>query len=510
MSAGGGAAMDSPSAAAAVVMLHGKVHGGVQPISGAQILLYSAGTAGAGTATSLLTTNVQTGTYGDFAITGDYACPSPDSQVYLLAKGGDTGGGINAKSLLISALGRCGDLSNSTFVSISEVSTVATVYALQQFMTPGTMDISSSAGGTVGLANAFRMANNLMDTTTGQARATTVAGNGIVPQSTINALANIMAACVNTRGTDVVCQSLFSKATPTGGIAPAETLTAMLDVALNPGTTNGTALYNLQPAVAPFQPTLTSVPSDWTLSVEYSGGGLSYPEMPAVDAQGNIWVPNAVSPGTLTELSPTGAILSPDQGFSGGGLNNPFASAVDLAGNVWSANFGNSSVSAHASTGAALSPASGYVATGMVQPNAIAVDVLGQVFTTNQNNSVTKLSNAGVGLATIQNGGLNGGFAVAVDASQNIWVANSNGSSVSKVLEYGHGCDNGRVLGRWPERPVVGCARCRRRCVARECEFADGERVQQLGRGGECGVQHPRCREFAGHRWQQHGLDDER
>ena len=235
----------------------------------------------------------------------------------------------------------------------------------------------------------------------------------------------------------MVCQSLFSNAAPAGGVAPAETLTAMLDIALNPGTAHGTALYNLQPAVAPFQPTLTSAPNDWTLSVEYSGGGLSYPEMPAVDAQGNIWVPNAVSPGTLTELSPTGAVLSPAQGYSGGGLNNPFASAVDLAGNVWSANFGNNSVSEHASTGAALSPAMGYVAAGLAEPNAIAVDALGQVFTTNQNNSVTKLSNSGAAIATILNGGLNDGFAVAVDASQNIWVANMDGSSVSKFSNAG-------------------------------------------------------------------------
>src|ERR1700690_2423006 len=96
------------------------VHGGQQPIVGAHVYLYAAHTTHYGdTAISLLQsaggTSVEgNGDYyyatqsgGTFSITGDFTCPSPGSQVYLYAVGGDPGLGQGANSAigLMAALG---------------------------------------------------------------------------------------------------------------------------------------------------------------------------------------------------------------------------------------------------------------------------------------------------------------------------------------------------------------------------------------------------------------------
>ena len=91
--------------------LRGSVHGGQQPVTGASIQLYAAGTTGYGTsATALLTSPVVTDSSGSFSITGDYTCPSSTSQLYLVATGGNPGlaaGTNNAALALMAALGPC-------------------------------------------------------------------------------------------------------------------------------------------------------------------------------------------------------------------------------------------------------------------------------------------------------------------------------------------------------------------------------------------------------------------
>jgi hypothetical protein len=421
----------------------GSLHGGQQPISGAIVTMYAAGTSSYGTgATSILngSGNVTTASDGTFNISSGYTCPSSSSQVYLIATGGNVGSGVNNNATLMAALGNCGDLSSSTFVSINEVSSVAAVYALAQFMTPGSTAVGTSSTNVTGLVNAFHTVANIADLAKGTALPTTPAGNGIIPASTINSLANIMEACVDTTGATSSCTSLFSAATPPGGTQPTDTLSAMLDIAQNPGH-NVATLYQIAPSMGLFQPSLSGAPNDWTISIEYTGGGLSAPGLPAVDAAGNVWVPNGVNPGTLSEFSSVGEPLSGTNGFAGGGLNLPFAVAVDLNGNVWSANFGATGVSEHTAGGTALS-GNGFTAAGLSTQYAIALDAAGNVFTANSNSTVTKLNPAGTSLGQFTGGGLNFGYSVAVDPSQNVWVANigpllTPGNSVSKFSNTG-------------------------------------------------------------------------
>lgn len=434
---GSGSGTGSGTSTGPSITLTGLVHSGTQPISGSSVDLYVAGTTGYGSgASSLLSSAVTTDTTGKFTLTGNFTCPSKDAQVYIVAKGGNTGAGDNSSTALMAALGNCGNLDSNTAINVSEVSSVASVYALSQFMTPGSTAVGTSSSNVRGLVNAFATVANLVDPTTGAARATTPAGNGTVPQTKIDALANIIAACVDTKG-DAACTQLFSLATPSGGTAPSDTLSALLDIALHPGN-NVAQLSALQPATPLFTPALAGAPDDWTLSVEYTGGGLNLPQLLAVDATGNLWVPNAGYPGTLSEFSPTGDPLSGASGFSGGGLSDPLAVAVDANGNIWTANQGNGSVSKHTSSGTPLSPTSGFTAAGMVNPVALALDAAGDIFTANSNNTITKLNAAGTAVASFKQGGLDAPYAVAIDASQNVWVANSGtGNSVSRFNNTG-------------------------------------------------------------------------
>ncbi len=73
----------APTGAITAPHIRGSVHGGQQPVSGATIQLFAAGTSGYGTgATSLLTAPVTTDSGGNFTITGDYTCPSAASELY--------------------------------------------------------------------------------------------------------------------------------------------------------------------------------------------------------------------------------------------------------------------------------------------------------------------------------------------------------------------------------------------------------------------------------------------
>ena len=411
----------------------GNVYGGQSPLSGANVYLYAAGSSGYGAgATSLLNGSgaVTTNSTGAFSIAGAYTCPSGNTQVYVVAVGGDAGGGANSSAVLMSALGNCSNV-GSTHIVVNEVTTAASVFALAQFMTPGSTAVGTSSTNQTGLVNAFRTVTNLYDGETGQTRTKTPAGNGTIPTSTINSLANALGACVDSAGGSAACTKLF-QATAVGGAAPRDTLAAILNIALNPG-------MNLKSLTlsGPYTPALAGAPNDWTLSVEYTGGGLNQGQLIAADGAGNIWVPNAVDPGTLSEFSTVGEPLSGNTGFSGGGLSYPQAVAVDLQGNVWAANVGNNTVSKHTSSGSPLS-GSGFTAAGLKEPYALAVDANGNVFTTNGNDTVTKLNASGTAVAQFQQGGLDFPYAVAVDSSQNVWVANYGvTNSVSKFSNTG-------------------------------------------------------------------------
>ena len=114
---------------------------------------------------SMLTATVQTVTGGNFSITGDYTCDAGD-YVYLTSVGGTSTtvngmpSGNNSAAALMAALGPCSGLSSSTFITLNEATTVAAVFAMQQFMavtwgTANTTVVGAPSSNVMGFAECF-------------------------------------------------------------------------------------------------------------------------------------------------------------------------------------------------------------------------------------------------------------------------------------------------------------------------------------------------------------------
>jgi streptogramin lyase len=449
----------------------GNVHGGQQPVVGAHVYLMQAGTGGLGTAsTSLLQSAltghsdavgayVLTGTDGSFSITADYTC-TPNSQVYLYALGGNPGyGGNNSLAGFLAVLGNCpttGTFAATVpYVWVNEVSTVAAAYAFAGYATDAThVGSSNTSLAQTGIANAFATAANLVNTATGVAYTTTPAGNAVVPQTTINTIANILAGCVNTTGS---CGTLVAVAQGASGKAPTDTATIAIDIAHYPGYDVG-ILYSLVPASPAFLPQLTKQPNDFTISLTYTGSGIiSKPDGIAVDGSGNVWVANYGISG-LTKILASGAFAA-NTPFTGGGIGPSEAVAIDASGNAWVVNSTKNTLSKFSAAGTAISSSTGYTGGNMNLPDALAIDANGYVWVGNATRNVcinafnpntsTFTSNTGYTI----NGNCTAAYGIAIDASGNVWTVNNdvstvtefNGSSSGTFGAYLRGTGNGGI-----------------------------------------------------------------
>ncbi len=406
----GGFSTSSAPVSVVGVNMHGSVHGGQQPVTGASLQLYAANQTGYGAAAfPLLTTAVTTDNSGSFSITGDYTCPSASSQVYLVATGGNSGSGTNAALSLMAALGSCGNLTAATYISMNELTTVGSVYALAPFMSSPTQ-MSTSATNVVGLTNGFAGVNKLVNFTSGSLTGTTLPAGATLPVAELNTLADIIASCVNSNGGSS-CSTLFTAATPPNGTAPADTITALIDIAKNPSN-NATALYNMVPAAAPFMPTLTTAPSDFTVAVKYAPvSTFSTPSAAAVAANGDLWVTNAGN----NSISVLNATTGSSTVYTGGGLSGPSGLAFDASGNAWVTDKSSSALSVFTAAGAG----SVALTTDLSLPTAVAIDGQGLIWVTNGGGSSVTVARASGTTVTSANstnaGGINAPVAVAIN-----------------------------------------------------------------------------------------------
>ena len=514
----------SPTAAPladAGLSIQGSVRGGQQPIVGAHVYLFAANTTGYGNASVSLMTSVlgsttldasggatngdyyvTTGAGGAFSITGDYSC-TPNTQVYLYSLGGNPGSGVNSGAGMLAALGNCPSggnfLTATPYVVVNEVSTIAAAYSFAGFATDAThVSSSGTALAQVGIQNAFANAANLEGLSTGVALATTPNGNGTAPQSEIYTLADILASCINSDGTisgptnPTACYTLFNNAKSGGstGTVPSDTATAAINIAHNPGA-NVASLYALVTAQAPFGSTLGAQPNDFTVGLQFTGGGLNDPYDIAIDGSGNAWITNNGTGGSVTkltstgvpimsstgytgngltsnlngiaidltdnawipatnnnsvvEISSTGSFLSGSTGYTGGGLNFPFSIAIDGSGNAWVTNIasGHFNISEFSSAGTAVTGSNGYTDGTLSTPYSIAIDGTGNVWVADKGNSkVTELSSAGAALSGVNGysgGGVNVPYSIAIDNSGNAWLADTGGlnTNVAKLSSGG-------------------------------------------------------------------------
>jgi streptogramin lyase len=443
--------------------IHGVLHGGQFPISGAHIYLMAANaTTLKGASSSLLTAGSGTdsvGTYvltqsdGTFSLSGDYKCTS-GTQVYALAMGGNPGldpATYNTAATMIALLGTCpsGDTFAGVipFIVINEVSTVAAAYSVAAFAADYEhIGAPNTAAGATGLKNAFLTAASLVSLSSGQAYGNTppvsgyggaLSGNGIVPQAKIYSLANSLAACINSNNaagaSSTTCSNLFSYTTYNGS-TPADVFDATLNLAHSPAiTTTNSNLFTLAPKNSAFSQSLATAPNDWTISIQYSSPNTSYPARPAIDLSGDVWIPNTGGT-SLTELSPIGVVLSGTSGYTGGGLSGPVSVAIDTTvtnGAVWVGNYGTSNVSKFSSSGSPVST-SGYATSNGSSYSAV-MNGSSPVFA--GTNSVTIYASSGASHTTDSATTYN--TAATVDSSGNVWAAQYESNSISKLTAAG-------------------------------------------------------------------------
>lgn len=439
--AGNGASGSIPDAA-----FKGQVDGGgpQNPISGSTVTLYAMGGSGYGTATAL--TSATTDSDGNFSL-DSFTCPSASTQSYVATIGGDAGGGINPAIGLIALAGPCGRISDSTFVTVNELTTVAAEWALAQFSDPTGQYFGTSATNLTGLNNAVSGAeSNLVVSylALGGNSSNTGIPASFLPWSPlslsctsasypitncdglerIDTLANILASCVNTSGPDSAsCSALFSVTANS-----ATTLQAAHVIATNPAA-NVSEIFAVTPPenLAPFAPALGSAPGDWTLALNInpSGANFSWPANLAIDSAGNIWVTNYFVATYITELTPTGALATvysnaniPDADFG-----DPYGIGIDTAGNVWVSNENSGSVTQLTSGGALIGNYNNTNTPGadFLGPTALAIDLAGHVLVLESlQSSITELTSSGslYGYYGVDSSP----EAVAIDAAGSAWV----------------------------------------------------------------------------------------
>jgi hypothetical protein len=355
----------------------------------------------------------------------------------------------------MATLGSCGNIGNLPSIVVNEVTTVASVWALAPFLGSGAQ-VGTSSTNAQGLVNAFANVNNLADLGTGATPGKSAPAGAVIPMAKINTLGNIVAACINSVGT-TACKPLFTAATPKNGSAPTNTIDAALYLARNPSGSVAT-LFNTPGPNPPFGPALSAAPPDWTLAVNYSGGGLNAPTSIAVDVSGNVWAANycgSDSPcSSVTELSNTGEPVSTSSGFTAGGeLWETYGLAIDISGDIWvtnqqttGVNGGHGSATVLNSAGNVISATGGYFAGGIDFPIALATDTDGGVSTiwvANQaDSSASKLTHSGASALSsepVGMGQLAGPSAVAIDVNHSAWFANrfAGSGSVTRISSDG-------------------------------------------------------------------------
>jgi len=459
--------------AQAGVSLTGNIHGGQNPISSATVQLYAAGTTGYGSAaTPLFATPLTTDANGGFSTTQSYTCPT-NGEIYIVASGGNPGlgaGVTNAAITLMAAIGTCANLTATPFIQINEVTTVAAIWALQQFA--GTTGTAMSASSTTasdnigttstniqGLANAFQTARVLASPSTGLSPGSDTSSNQTnVEYWHLNTLANIIASCINTNGASTgptnatTCYTLFNNATSNGtgtGTIPTDTFQAALYMAKNP-TANVTALAALSSSSAPFQPTDATSVNDFTVGVSYNTSGHDSRWI-AFDSFGNAWI--STSGASIVELDPVGNVISTPTSYtpSGGSSTTIGASyevAVDTANNAWftdETKFNIFEVDGSTSAGGA----NGGVGTAVSTSGVAAADIEGIAVDGNNNVWAAITGSHIVGLlsgayTTVVTGAAatTSPFGIAVDMSNQSKFGNStlsNGGSFVYAVDSG-GC----------------------------------------------------------------------
>jgi len=445
----------------AATQIGGRVAGAGQPIVGASVALWVAGSAA-----PRKLAETRTNAEGSFELidTSEAGFPN-DAVLYLVAEGGGistrTGGAPNPAIKLLATIRGV----PRERVTINELTTVASVWTAAQFL-----DGTTLSGNELGLRIAAGNVPNFVDLTTG--------GLGSVIQDPLNSsqtttlakfntLGNLLSACITAM--PKACDELFATATSPAGAVPTDTLSAVSNIARHPWHRAAELFalldefYPVPPGGdwrdVPHIPYLNYAPRAWTLSLVHAGGGLNSLGGIAIDGEGNLWAADNFLVGAqstifesfgggLSKLAPSGRPLSPmTTGFRGGGIDGPgFGIAISADDEVWATSLAGKTISVFdRRTGKPLSPESGYDFDGRLgQMQGIIVTPKGDVWALdNQKHQIVHLPKGDAAKGRILGATADGKptdgtlrvkapFHLAIDQRDRIWVTNSGSNTVTR------------------------------------------------------------------------------
>jgi streptogramin lyase len=439
----------------AATSINGQVQAGGGPVAGATVTLWA---ASAGEPRQLA--QARTGADGRFNLSTD-ATPAPDAVLYLVAKGGaptvGNRGGENPDIAFLSVLGN----RPPATVTINEMTTVASVWTNNQFINGAAIK-----GNALGLKIAAGNVPSFVDLQTG--------GWGTTIQDPLNSgqtptmpnfatLADALAGCA-TRVTSDACSKLYAAATPPGGTAPSDTLTAAESIAKYPWYQPGRVFALLEAFYpvpqgktmrsVPFMPYLSFSPSAWVLPLKFDGGGYRAGGKAMFDSEGNLWVgdnftvgwqgQDVLWQGNATKFDPNGKPLSPPTtGFAGGGMQGgTFGAAIDAKDNAWLSSYGGQSIAVFDKTGKPLTPPEGITFNGQLGlMQGIIVTPKGDVWAVGISKNQllyfpqgdwTKGRIVCEGRTVEPCKSFVGPFHLGIDQQERIWVTNAFGAHVTR------------------------------------------------------------------------------
>jgi DNA-binding beta-propeller fold protein YncE len=452
--------------------VRGRVSTGHKALGPGRVTLYQAGNSG-GPANVL--GKAEFGENGAFRI--KYRPPNGnDAVLYLIAA-------IGSEIKLATVPGKA---SHRKHVVINEKSTVATAYAMAQFIAG-----DSISGKNPGLSNAAAMLKSLVDITDGRVSSVLKRSpNGMetTAWADFNTLSNMLARCVNNPSD---CAQLFELSeSPSDGL-PTNTLQAMINIAHNPANNVRELLeyarkYPLyRPALKPQDPS----PDAWVLALRFADREkvLDGPGLVVLDRFGNAWVnnnyKNAKNPkfvcgdNHVLAFGPDGRELrgSPFGGgrHDGGIYGSGWGICIDPNDDIWIGNFGftgskcylngtekwaelSSSVSQFSDQGRAISPSTprktppygGWRSpeANIFRPQGTVSDTYGNIWLANCGNStVTKLVNGSIDNAfnfvpMDQEGNplLDRPFGAAIDPDNDFWIVSNHNHKVVELDQDGN------------------------------------------------------------------------
>lgn len=458
-----GCSSSSSNTAENTVTISGKVISGVDstalPIQGASVSIYQAQS----NESNLLATTT-TDASGKFSI----AIPTDNSgNVYYAVA--NSGPNVQLMALL-------GKAPAST-VTINEMTTVASAYAMSQFNLNG-----SISGPQLSLQIASDMAENLVAAATGEPSTLIQLPPNANQTNTwreLGTLSNILTACV--RSYSGACNTLYEKSPSISGVLPTNTFQAITNIARNPGA-NVAALFAMGNTIHAFTPYLLSTQGPgatdltqkldaWTLAVKFNNTGSALypwggPANPVFDKNGYAWIGNNVIQGTgnstncIVVLKPNGQPSDGKNGTpvspicnTGGILGSGYGITMDPTGNLWEGNFGwgepsyipgnpgqqpaGGSITQLNPQGIALSPDKGWVS-GTLRPQGMASDSEGNIWIASYGNSSVVVFPKGDPAQAISYAGNAGGnanespFGLAIDSEGSAWVSYTKSSTIMK------------------------------------------------------------------------------